>query len=94
MLSSDDESTRIRINICIAYFDPNSESREQRAARLDKEAFNGKFNGAAEVTNGVESNSHVEATNGHTNGNGAEVKAEAPSSNGNGFRYNKYDGKA
>jgi hypothetical protein len=59
---------------------------------LEKEAVNGGTKGAK---NGVESNGHVHIANGHTNGNGAESKTEeAAVSNGNGFRYNEYDGKA
>ncbi|PMD15047.1 TauD-domain-containing protein [Hyaloscypha hepaticicola] len=73
------------------YFDPNSESREQRAAMLEKEALNGDTN---EAKNGVESNDNVHNTNGHTNGNGTEAKKEVAILNGNGFTYNEYDGKA
>ena len=78
-----------RTNTCVAFLDPNSESRDQRAARLQKEAASGNENRVADVKNGVN------GTNGHANGNGngAVAENEVPVSNGNGFRYNEYDGK-
>lgn len=56
---------------------------------------NGNKNGVAEVENGHEVKPHVDIANGHANanGNGAEAKKDNIVSNGNGFRYNEYDGK-
>ncbi|KAH8802257.1 alpha-ketoglutarate-dependent sulfonate dioxygenase [Hyaloscypha sp. PMI_1271] len=75
------------------YFDQNSEGREQRAARLEKAALNGNTNGTADVKAGVNAKTG-DASNGPENGNGVEAKAEVASLNGEGFRYNEYDGKA
>jgi len=55
--------------------------------------LNSNTNGTAGVKNGVNAKTG-DASNGPANGNGVEVKPEVASRNGEGFRYNEYDGKA
>jgi len=55
--------------------------------------LNGNTNGTADVKAGVNAKTG-DASNGPENGNGVEAKAEVASLNGEGFRYNEYDGKA
>jgi hypothetical protein len=54
--------------------------------------LNGNANGTAGVKTRVEAKTGG-ASNGPANGNGVEVKLEVASPNGDGFRYNEYDGK-
>jgi hypothetical protein len=55
--------------------------------------LNGNTNSTTGVKTGVEAKTG-DASNGPANGNGVEVKPEVASPNGDGFRYNEYDGKA
>jgi hypothetical protein len=77
----------------LQHISTRTESREQRDARLEKVALNGNTNGTADVKTGVNAKTG-DASNGPENGNGVEVKAEVASPNGEGFRYDEYDGKA
>ena len=55
--------------------------------------MSGNTNGTAGVKTRVNAKTG-DASNGPANGNGVEAKPEVASPNGEGFRYNEYDGKA